>query len=142
MRLLHSKSLRLEEFIGGRFPPYAILSHTWGEEEVSFQDIQNGEAHKKEGYQKILCCCNEAARDGFDYAWVDTCCIDKTSSSELSEAINSMYRWYKGAIVCYAYLSDVSGVSAMRSDRKEIKRALSGSRWFTRGCKLGFFIIC
>jgi hypothetical protein len=142
MRLLHSKSLELTEFIDQNLPHYAILSHTWGEGEVSFQDLQTGEAPKKAGYQKILHCCEEAARNGFEYAWVDTCCIDKTSSSELSEAINSMYRWYQGAAVCYTYLSDVSDVSAMRSNLKEIEHALSDSRWFTRGCKLDCFVIC
>ena len=59
------------------------------------------------GYSKIRGCCAQAALDGFDYAWIDSCCIDKTSSSELSEAINSMFNFYRKAQVCYAYLSDV-----------------------------------
>jgi hypothetical protein len=65
MCLLHSKSLELEEFIGQDIPPYAILSHTWGDGEVFFQDLQSGKAPKKAGHQKILHCCEEAARDGF-----------------------------------------------------------------------------
>jgi hypothetical protein len=135
MRLLCSKNLALEEFNDKRLPPYAILSHTWGEGEVSFQDLEDGGAPEKPGYQKILRCCEEAARDGFSYTWADTCCIDKTSSSELSEAINSMYRWYQGAGVCYVYLSDVSKVTAVQASLPEIESALSRSRWFTRGCK-------
>jgi hypothetical protein len=107
MRLLHSTTLELREFTETEIPPYAILSHTWGKDEVSFEDMQNGDdAKKKKGYSKIQRRCEIAASDGFEYAWVDTCCIDKTSSSELSEAINSMYQWYQKAEVCYVYLSD------------------------------------
>lgn len=100
MRLLNTSTLKLEEFIGSNIPPYAILSHTWGNEEVSFQDMQGSGAMEKVGYEKISRCCEKAATGGFEYAWVDTCCIDKSSSSELSEAINSMYRWYRNAEVC------------------------------------------
>jgi len=132
MRLLHSKTLKLEEFNGKRVPPYAILSHTWGEDEISFQDSQCRDADKKAGYEKIKHCCEIAAADGFEYAWVDSCCIDKTSSSELSEAINSMYRWYKEAQVCYAYLSDVPSCENPWTEAS----AFSKSRWFTRGWTL------
>jgi hypothetical protein len=94
MRLINSTTLRLEEYGGTDIPPYAILSHTWDKEEVSFQDMQQpSDAKNKLGYQKIEKCCAIARSDGFEYAWVDTCCIDKTSSSELTEAINSMYQW-------------------------------------------------
>jgi Heterokaryon incompatibility protein (HET) len=110
MRLLNTATLNLHEFIGDKIPPYAILSHTWGEEEVSLQEMQSGEATgidvQKAGYQKIKKCCKTGAADGYEYVWIDTCCIDKTSSAELSEAINSMFRWYKMAEVCYAFLSD------------------------------------
>lgn len=115
-------------------PPYAILSHTWETEEVSFQEMTSNDPSisKREGYSKIKRCCEMAFSDGFEYAWADTCCIDKTSSSELSEAINSMYQWYEKAEVCYAYISDypfgtykgVPGVS------------FSQSKWFTRGWTL------
>ena len=131
-RLLHSKSLELEESIGQNIPPYAILSHTWGKEEVFFQDLQTDEAPKNAGYQKILHCWKKQRetdfRGGFEYAWVDTCCIDKTSSSELSEAIDSMYRWYQEAGVCYVYLSDVSNVSSIGSELEGIEVALTVSR--------------
>ena len=96
--------------------PYAILSHTWGEDEVTFQEFSK-ETTKKDlskemleedgRYSKIVGCCAEGELQGFKYVWIDTCCIDKTSSSELSEAINSMYQWYSQARVCYVYLSDV-----------------------------------
>jgi Heterokaryon incompatibility protein (HET) len=135
MRLLCSKSLVLKEFSDKRLPPYAILSHTWGEGEMSLQDLEDGREPEKPGYQKVLRCCEEAARDGFSYTWVDTCCIDKTSSSELSEAINSMYRWYQQAGVCYVYLADVSKIPAFQASDAEIESALSTCRWFTRGCE-------
>jgi hypothetical protein len=128
MRLLNTTTSKLEEFEGNKIPLYAILSHTWGDNEVTFQDIEGTSAEKKEnrkGYEKIRMACSVAAADGFYYIWIDTCCINKTSSSELSEAINSMYRWYQESGVCYTYLADVSLSTADREFKK--------SRWFTRG---------
>ncbi|KAH7394613.1 hypothetical protein BKA66DRAFT_509501 [Pyrenochaeta sp. MPI-SDFR-AT-0127] len=84
MRLLNVDSRDLEEFHGDAIPPYAILSHTWGKEEVTFHDLTKEGHRQKRGYAKIEGC-----------LWVDTCCIEKSSSAELSEAINSMYRWYE-----------------------------------------------
>lgn len=91
MRLIHSTSLEIHEFLQGQIPLYAILSHTWGNEEVSFQEMTSRIADNKEGFMKVKRCCELAFSHGYDYAWVDTCCIDKSSSAELSEAINSMY---------------------------------------------------
>ena len=107
MRLINTESLKLEEFEGEDIPFYAILSHRWQEEEVLYKDMINGIAHTKKGYQKIVKLCQLAREDCLRYAWCDTCCIDKSSSAELSEAINSMFKWYKSAEVCYAYLFDV-----------------------------------
>jgi hypothetical protein len=65
--------------------------------------------------------------------WLDSCCIDKTSSAELSEAINSMYRWYQNAQVCYAYLEDVPAEdSSLWSEDSAFRK----SKWFTRGWTL------
>lgn len=114
MRLLHTTTRTLSEFFGKKIPRYAILSHTWGEQEVSFQDLSRPDHRQQSGYSKIDRCCALAASDGWDYVWIDTCCIDKTSSAELSEAINSMYRWYANAEVCYVYLSDFC--SELRQD--------------------------
>jgi ankyrin repeat protein len=130
MRLLQvhkSGSFSLIERFGDDIPPYAILSHTWGspDEEVTFQDLQAGLGEHKRGYRKIIFCGKQAADDGLKFFWVDTCCIDKTSSAELSEAINSMYMWYQAAEVCYAYLADVPSIGT-----------LPNSRWFTRGWTL------
>jgi hypothetical protein len=102
MRLLDSASIKLHEFIGRGIPKYVILSHTWGQEEVTFQDFQDLEkAKKKRGFQKLERCCRRAQSDGFQWVWIDTCCIDKSSSAELSEAINSMYQWYQESQICY-----------------------------------------
>ncbi|KAK3309476.1 heterokaryon incompatibility protein-domain-containing protein [Chaetomium strumarium] len=108
-------------------PPYAILSHTWGPEEVTFQDITSPERAQKKGFAKIEGCCRRARADGLHWVWVDTCCIDKTSSAELSEAINSMYAWYRDSAVCYVYLKDV-----VKGDGFPLEDFLS-ARWFTRG---------
>ncbi|PMD16890.1 hypothetical protein NA56DRAFT_730642, partial [Hyaloscypha hepaticicola] len=85
------------------------------------------------GWSKVTGCCAQAALDGWEYVWIDSCCIDKTSSAELSEAINSMFRWYKKAEVCYAYLSDVSSAS---DDPRNFPSQFSQSKWFTRGWTL------
>ncbi|KAK4506392.1 hypothetical protein PRZ48_000122 [Zasmidium cellare] len=108
MRLLvaGSNPLRLETVPNNKDLQYAILSHTWGEDEISFDDIRIGAFEHRKSYPKLRKCCDLAAKHGFDYVWVDTCCIDKSSSAELEEAICSMYSWYKRANVCYVYLED------------------------------------
>jgi hypothetical protein len=121
-------------------PPYAILSHTWvAGEEVVFEELKNGTGKGKSGYDKIRFCGEQAKRDGLQYFWVDTCCIDKSSSAELTEAINSMFRWYRNAVKCYVYLSDVSKPGHGENDdlpRSTWKLAFRKSRWFTRGWTL------
>jgi hypothetical protein len=124
MWLLNTHTLKLEAFLS-RIPEYAILSHRWEEtEELSFGDVTADYQHLK-GYQKVEAFCQQARRHDFQHVWVDTCCIDKKSSADLGEAINSMYMWYKNATVCFVYLYDVEG----RDD-------LSQSSWFTRGWTL------
>jgi hypothetical protein len=115
MWLINVETFTLEEFFEGESlklseVPYAILSHRWNNEEVSFREMQalDDRVKSKKGFAKIRHTVEQAKRDKLKYAWVDTCCIDKTSSAELSEAINSMYRWYQDSTVCYAYLADVS----------------------------------
>ena len=135
MRLINTTTLELEEY-HGEPPEYAILSHTWGNEEVTFQDWQENfeRAKQKEGFSKIHRSCAQAWKDGYDYLWCDTNCIDKTSSAELSEAINSMFSWYKGSAVCYAYLGDVPPISHKKT--KDHREHFARSRWFTRGWTL------
>ncbi|KAI2486063.1 multiple ankyrin repeats single kh domain protein [Pyrenophora tritici-repentis] len=143
MRLLYTTSdekLRwTEDLIGEKIPPYAILSHTWKEEqEVTFADLKDLDnavdinTQSKEGYQKLRFCAQQAKRDGLEHFWVDTCCIDKANNTELSEAINSMFRWYQNARRCYVFLSDVEN-HALEGDGES---AFRKSRWFNRGWTL------
>ncbi|KAI6142970.1 heterokaryon incompatibility protein-domain-containing protein, partial [Pisolithus tinctorius] len=118
---------------------YAILSHRWGVE-VGYEEMtglmkmgeeQREEVRERYGYQKIIKSCEQAKKDGYEWLWVDTCCIDKRSSSELSEAINSMYRWYRNAQVCYAYLNDVDKeVFPVKQDGKKFDKSNGWPEWF------------
>lgn len=140
MRLLKSSGdggFSLETFRTDT-PPYAILSHTWGDEsdEVTFKDIESGGGRSKRGYQKLLFCDSEAQVDGLRYFWIDTCCIDKSSQAELSRSINSMFRWYRDAARCYVYLTDVAMRSQDGQANVDWKSAFRNSRWFTRGWTL------
>src|ERR1051326_6237921 len=108
MRLLNLRAgdeFGLTEFVDDEIPRYAIFSHTWGaeDEEITFKDILKRRSKSKSGYAKIQFCGKQAGKDGLDYFWADTCCIDKSSSAELSEAINSMFRCYRNAEKCYVY---------------------------------------
>ncbi|RMZ12230.1 hypothetical protein D0864_00762 [Hortaea werneckii] len=125
-------ALRFKEFYGSNIPPYAILSHMWSEdEEVLFQDVIQRQAGGP-GLDKVLAALSRARADSYSYLWVDTCCIDKSSSAELSEAINSMYAWYEEAAICYAYLSDVPSTDKPLAEHSHFVR----SRWFSRGWTL------
>ena len=130
MWLINTASFRLEEFVVTKAPEYAILSHTWGEDEVTFKDMNdlNDGMKEKRGYLKIEMTCKLAGNDGVGYVWIDTCCIDKSSSAELTEAINSMYTWYQQSVVCYAYLCDLRVVTS-----EPLATALESCRWFSRG---------
>lgn len=146
MRLLNVHTLEFEEFVGevgNGIPPYTILSHTWGPEEVTFKDYaeRGREGTEKKGYDKIRGCCQLSESEGFQYVWIDTCCIDKGSSAELSEAINSMFQWYRDAAICYAYLSDVDASedpdnTLSVDSQSEGSSSFARSRWFTRGWTL------
>jgi hypothetical protein len=160
MRLINASTIRLETFHNeSTLPPYAILSHTWGDSEVTFQDFaalvtskRRGHVLSSAGYYKIAKACEQALSEGLAYVWADTVCIDKTSSAELSEAINSMFRWYRNAEICYAYLDDIDMFDPMRSSdatlmlnegrfwNKSIDAIdgndLAKARWFTRGWTL------
>ncbi|KXJ96508.1 heterokaryon incompatibility protein-domain-containing protein [Microdochium bolleyi] len=108
MRLLNTTTITFTDWEVTEVPPYAILSHVWGEDEVLYHDIIKKTAQaKKAGYDKVFNTCQQARRDGYEWAWIDSCCINKTDGVELSEAINSMYKWYQRADICYAYLVDV-----------------------------------
>ena len=138
MRLLRTNSdgsFSLTWFTGDRIPRYAILSHRWEEDdqEASLEDLSNGAANSKKGYRKIQFCGEQAKNDGLEFFWVDSCCIDKRSSAELSEAINSMFSWYRKADKCYVYLSDVT---AFNRSQPQWQLTFMQSIWFTRGWTL------
>ncbi|RMZ17309.1 hypothetical protein D0862_00872 [Hortaea werneckii] len=122
MLLLNARTYALKFFHTAKTaPPYAILSHTWEDDEVLFKDMDDLEKAKaKSGWQKIEYICRQALNDGLEWAWVDTCCIDKSSSAELSEAINSMFNWYKCSMVCYVYLCDLTMTATLRDDHPMI----------------------
>jgi hypothetical protein len=143
MRLLkHSQGgdFELISFNDDDPPPYAILSHTWTEgQEVTYNELVAGTGKDKTGYAKIRFCGGRATADGLEYFWVDTCCIDKSTSHELSTAINSMFRWYQRASKCYVYLSDVQvpdEVIDAQAFQITWEEAFRQSRWFTRGWTL------
>ena len=142
MYLINTTTLKLRSFSSpdAVHSGYAILSHVWEESgEQSFQDVQmvhqqcavSGEDPHDLVSEKIRRCCELSRRHGYEWVWIDTCCIDKTSSAELSEAINSMYRYYSLARVCYAYLNDVPS----RRDRSWLLQ-FQRSRWHCRGWTL------
>jgi len=143
MRLLQVEGggeFSLTDDLINSIPPYAILSHTWGanHEEVNFKDLAIGPRKTKPGYKKLRFCAERAARDGLQHFWVDTCCIDKSNNTELSEAINSMFRWYRNSTKCYVYLSDVStnNNDQVNPSLRLWEPAFRKSRWFTRGWTL------
>jgi hypothetical protein len=170
MRLLRAVDMTFHDFEGSSIPPYAILSHRWEGEEVTYQElsdrataterrfwfIKNQEVkdrtaatERKSGFKKIQMCCEQALEDMIEFVWVDTCCIDKSSSAELSEAINSMYAWYQQSVICYAYLADVLTWPTYQPEDADGAWALAGmldyeehvplvmkSNWWTRGWTL------
>ena len=102
----------------GNVPAYAILSHTWGKEEVSFQDAEAGTGKGKARWEKIQFCAKQAAANRLQYFWVDTCCIDKKNTVKLGAATNPMFRWYQNAARYYVYLSDVSRSDTEADDER------------------------
>lgn len=134
---------QLVSFPEDKTPPYAILSHVWIKPrtidvvhpEVQFDDIQAEpnprvlEKHKQGGSRKLEGAFQQAQRDGWGYIWADTTCINKASSFELSEAINSMFVWYRDAVTCYAYLADVPDDVDLNAEDSAFAR----SEWWDRG---------
>ncbi|PVH69257.1 HET-domain-containing protein [Cadophora sp. DSE1049] len=141
MRLLErnsSSEFSLTEDFRDKIPRCAILSYTWGKDtkEVTFKDLIDNRGTSKAGYEKIRFCGQQAKQDSIEYFWVDTCCIDKSNSAELAEAITSMFR---DATKCYVYLSDISEPAVgndEKPDQLPWKSAFCNSEWFSRGWTL------
>lgn len=130
-----------DEFLDDAIPRYAILSHRWedNDQEVTFEDMVHGLGQEKAGYDKIKFCGEQAVRDDLQYFWVDSCCIDKSKHGEHQKAINSMFRWYRNAIRCYVFLSDVSVSPSDINDEcnsQSWELDFQNSKWFTRGWTL------
>lgn len=143
MRLFNVTTQRLESFNDEfELPNYATLSHTWGnpEDEITFQDVNThldddvgfAQPSKAIAWDKMRGACAQALAFGCGHVWIDTFCIEKSSSAELQEAINSMFRWYGKAQMCLVYMSDVSTPDGPNQDGSEFQR----SRWFSRGWTL------
>lgn len=137
MRLLNIHSLSFESFPGDR-PPYLAISHRWSENEASYKDVLKKRNTNSFGYWKIVNLCafakEWAGPQGVNHLWIDTCCIDQKSSTELSESINSMWKWYSEAAFCIAYLRDVRPVEHVGSDT--VMFDFRRSEWFERGWTL------
>jgi hypothetical protein len=170
MRLLNSTTLDFQVFNDEQLPPYAILSHTWGDEEVSYQDhsfmqrlavvpkelrenaaytavlesaagldfmtVDKIPINQRAGYRKIKQTAKIAKEMDLKWLWVDTCCIDKSSSAELQEAINAMYRWYQQSTFCLVYLEDCEAKLDGRPTEEDLEEMLMSSKWITRGWTL------
>lgn len=139
MEIEDDGQIRLTKELNKDIPPYAILSHTWGDDhdEVKFSDLAENRAGMKKGFKKIKFCREQAAKDGLEYFWIDSCCINQDSLPELTRSINSMFRWYRNAEKCYVYLSDVQFKPIETSgDSFTWEAAFNSSRWFTRGWTL------
>jgi hypothetical protein len=146
MRLLNVYTLEFAEFEGDSLPPYKITSHRWTSDEVILKDVTKKRNVESKGYRKIEGFCQFIREDNnrlrkhvtndlsaCEWVWIDTACIDKKSSAELQESINSMFRWYSRALECIAYIADVPSLSA-GSD--VVMSEFRQSEWFTRGWTL------
>jgi len=143
MRLLKREDngeFSLTKDLAINIPDYAILSHTWGDDdqEVTYKDLAEGLGKAKAGYQKLRFCAEQASRDGLRYFWVDTCCINKADAVDVQRSINSMFRWYKNAAKCYVCLSDVliPNDNVENDSSLNFESAFRAARWFTRGWTL------
>lgn len=148
MRLINVETGSLEEFSGSTVPPYAVISHRWGNEEVLLEDYGDRPPilSRSYGWTKILQAGHIARERGLRYVWIDTCCIDKKSSAELSEAINSMFSWYQNAKECYVFLVDVPSIPSIPASQEAQDspagvqsfetESFRSSVWFTRAWTL------
>lgn len=137
MYLLNTTTLRLRRFPNSKTVRYAILSHRWGKnaDEITFDDIQmedRAELEQRKGWDKIVDTCAKARWQGLEWAWIDTCCIDRNNAAELADAITHMFEWYKDSVVCFAFLSDVKAGEDPSDENSTFRKSV----WFTRGWTL------
>ncbi|KAK4494581.1 hypothetical protein PRZ48_013937 [Zasmidium cellare] len=148
MRLINTQTLTLHDFTTSpkiptlhdfttspKIPKYAILSHRWTDEELTYKEFSKHRSKDKKGYRKIVDFCEFLRKWEREWCWVDTVCIDKRSSAELSEAINSMFKWYGAAAECWVWLHDVSE-SNNEGAGEDLLHQFGESSWFRRGWTL------
>ena len=164
MHLIDIHKMEMHNFAGKEVPPYAILSHRWEDGELTFQDFHAGDRKESSGYRKLFNFCrymreqkrsyrsfprrdknDKTKPEKLNYIWIDTCCIDKTNNTVYSEALNSMFHYYRNAIICIAYLFDVNthGCRYRRSidppcvghceQCEDMVTKFEASDWFKRG---------
>lgn len=144
MWLIDTYTLGLKEFPTAEGLEYAILSHRWEEDELKFEDMQpeiSAHARQKKGFKKVQDFCRVARARGHQYGWADTCCINKLSSAELSESINSMFHYYQLASECIVFMCDVSEDFCCIEEECSHKDGrwkdeFKASAWFERGWTL------
>ncbi|KAF2164795.1 hypothetical protein M409DRAFT_67537 [Zasmidium cellare ATCC 36951] len=141
MRLLNKQTFEIESFLDDEVPPYIILSHRWSGAETSMQEFALQRRLSRDqwspGTAKVLTFCEHIRSYEEQYVWVDTCCIDKSSSAELQEAINSMFKWYHQAEQCVVYMHDVDVTAGDPGDKhSRLEAQLKRSQWFSRGWTL------
>ncbi|KAM3070211.1 hypothetical protein ACMFMF_008563 [Clarireedia jacksonii] len=138
MRLLNTENYELKDI--RQKVEYAILSHRWYEEEITFGSLDAAQLRdsqqKSPQLDKIRGSCAQAKEAGLEWVWIDSCCINRNSSEELRRSISSMFDWYQNAAVCYTYLSDVIG-SETSNDHFEPQNNEDRkySEWFERGTR-------
>jgi hypothetical protein len=133
---LESEILSRVEYDESKLPQYATLSHTWEEDEITFEDMALERGRDKAGYHKLVRCGKQAADDGLGFFWADTCCVDRSSSAQLSEATNKTFQWFRNATRCYVFLADVSCPTGSDASSQQVLSAFRSSRWFTRSWTL------
>ncbi|KAK3341963.1 hypothetical protein B0T25DRAFT_356513 [Lasiosphaeria hispida] len=137
MRLINTASLDFEEYIRNEPPEYAILSHTHGDDDLRYRGWLQPQSCQEHLGQKRLCQNHQSIRAGerssFKYIWIDNVCINKDSSADLSEAINSMSTWYHRAAVV-SRPPKTSFLTPPTSSHL-VFLAIQGG-WFTRGWDL------
>ncbi|KAF8556850.1 hypothetical protein OG21DRAFT_1482764 [Imleria badia] len=107
---------------------YVTFSHVWAGEEPSFQDVNLvssvWDLDSSPLNEKLKRFCEMVRKDGYRWAWSDTCCIDKTTSTVLNQSLMMMYKWYEASAATFILLADIDSPSALGK--------LTKSRWMTR----------
>ena len=120
---------------------YATMSHCWCTaglaKEIQFEELNQAtletvrDLRNRPGYRKIVESCSLTRKQGLEWLWMDTCCIMRESKTELSEAVNSMYQWYRNSEICFAYLHDVKFPFTTEPDAEMFPTSNGRPKWFS-----------